>query len=452
MADEFRCPQCAAGALDVAPDAAQWRCVACAQVFPVLQGVPWLVPQPLQHLQEWRQRYLLLIRREEQIERALRERLQDPTLSRLAWARLGRLADGHASHRRNLHALLAPLQLLSATAGPVLEGLQTRLPLSQDLTSYYVNLHRDWVWGDGENRAALAIVRDFVDSEPLGRLLVPGAGAGRLAYDLHQELAPATTVALDINPLLVWSLKRLADGATLNLVEFPLAPRTADDVAVPRELRAPAAARKGFSVLLGDLLHAPFAPGSFDTVVTPWLIDILPESLPRLAQRVAQLLRPGGRWINFGSLAFGLADPAQHLTAAEIGPLLGANGFAVERERDDPLPYMRSPASRHARMEQVYSFVARRGATAPELWPLESLSDWARDPRVPVPPSAFLAEQALKQQVYGFVAALVDGQRSTADIAAHLADKRLMSLEEALPAVRGFLLQLHEQAGQRRRW
>ena len=56
------------------------------------------------------------------------------------------------------------------------------------------------------------------------------------------------------------------------------------------------------------------------------------------------------------------------------------------------------------------------------------------------------------KQVYGFVAALVDGQRSTADIAAHLAEKRLMSLEEALPAVRGFLLQLHEQAAQRRRW
>ncbi len=452
MADEFRCPECAAGALVIAADGSAWRCVTCAQVFPVLQGVPWLVPQPLQHLQEWRQRYLLLIKREERIERQLRERLQDPLLSQLAWARLARLADGHASHRRNLHALLAPLQLLSATAAPVLEGLQTRLPLSQDLTSYYVNFHRDWVWGDGENRAALAILRDFADSEPLGRLLVPGAGAGRLAYDLHQELAPVTTFALDINPLLVWSLKRLANGETLNLVEFPLAPRTADDVAVPRELRAPAAARAGFSVLAGDVLRAPFAPASFDTVITPWLIDILPESLPRLAQRIAQLLKPGGRWINFGSLTFGLADPAQHLTTAEVGPLLGANGFAVERERDDPLPYMRSPASRHARMEQVYSFIARRGATAPEPLPLESLPDWARDPRVPVPPSAFLAEQALKQQVYGFVAALIDGQRSTADIAAHLADKRLIALEEALPAVRGFLLQLHEQAAQRRHW
>ncbi len=417
-----------------------------------MQGVPCLVAQPLQYLQEWRQRYLLLIKREEEIERQLRERLQDPQLPQSAWARLARLADGHATHRRNLHTLLAPLQLVSATSAAVLEGLQVRLPLSQDLTSYYINLHRDWVWGDDENRASLAIVRDLAAAEPLGRLLVPGAGAGRLAYDLHQQAAPTTTTAMDINPLLVWSLQRLAAGAAVNLVEFPLAPRNADNVAIPRELRAPAPVRGGFSVLLGDVLRAPFATASFDTVVTPWLVDILPESLPQFARRVARLLKPGGRWINFGSLAFGLADPAEHLTAAEIVPLLAAHGFTFERDRDDSLPYMRSPASRHARIEQTYAFVARRDISKAESLSNQALPEWLCDPRLPVPPSAFLAEQALKQQVYGFVAALVDGRRSTADIAAHLVEKRLMPMDEALPAVRGFLVQLHEQAARRRRW
>ncbi|MCS6948790.1 MAG: carnosine N-methyltransferase family protein, partial [Steroidobacteraceae bacterium] len=184
MADEYWCPQCAQASLRATADATSLRCLGCDQSFPVLQGVPWLVPQPLHHLQEWRQRYLLLLKREEQIERTLRERLQDASLPRIAWERLGRLADGHAEHRKNLRALLAPLQLISATSIPVLEALQTPLPLGQDLTSYYVNFHRDWVWGEAENRAALAIVRDLAGAEPLGRLLVPGAGAGRLAYDL----------------------------------------------------------------------------------------------------------------------------------------------------------------------------------------------------------------------------------------------------------------------------
>ena len=452
MADEYRCPQCAAGALVAAADAASWRCVSCAQEYPVIDGVPWLVPQPMHHLQEWRQRYLLLIRREEEIERSLRVRLQDPALSRAAWTRLATLADGHATHRRNLHALLAPLQLASATSAPVLEGLQTRLPVNQDLTSYYVNLHRDWVWGEAENQAALNIVRELAGGEPLGRLLVPGAGAGRLAYDLHQAAQPLSTVALDINPLLVWSLRRLAAGETLQMVEFPLAPRSAADVALARELRAPRPARDGFAVLLGDVLNAPLADASFDTIVTPWLIDILPESLPRLAERVAALLRPGGRWINFGSLAFIAADPVEHLTADEIAPLVASLGFSIAGERNVCLPYMQSPASRHGRVEEVFAFVARRSSQSVEPRPLAGLPGWALDARQPVPRSAFLADQALKQQVYGFVAALVDGQRSTADIAAQLVDKRLMPMDEALPAVRNFLLQLHEHASQRRQW
>lgn len=450
MADEFQCPQCAAGSLIQTADL--WRCAACAQEYPVIDGVPWLIPRPLHHLQEWRQRYLLLIRREEEIEASLRARLQDPSLSRASWSRLANLADGHVAHRRNLHALLGPLQLASATAAPVMEGLQTRLPPNQDLTSYYVNLHRDWVWGEVENQAAVRIVRELAGNEPLGRLLVPGAGAGRLSFDLHQLAQPLTTTALDINPLLAGCLRRLAAGDTVNMVEFPLAPRGVADGALAREMRAPEPARPGFQVLLGDVMSAPFRAGSFDTVLTPWLIDILPESLPRVAERIATLLRPGGRWINFGSVAFVAADPAEHLVSAEIGPLIVPLGFAVEGERNERLPYMQSPASRHGRLEEVFAFTARRDATAVPLSPVAGLPGWALDARMPVPRSPFLADQALKQQVYGFVAALVDGQRSTADIAAHLVEKRLMPMAEALPAVRNFLLQLHEQASQRRRW
>ncbi|MDW8259059.1 MAG: methyltransferase domain-containing protein, partial [Gammaproteobacteria bacterium] len=234
--------------------------------------------------------------------------------------------------------------------------------------------------------------------------------------------------------------------------EFPLAPRTPADVAVPHQLRAPEPARAGFTVVLGDLLRAPFAPASFDTIVTPWLIDILPERLERVAERVARLLKPNGRWINFGSVAFVSADPAEQLCAAEIGPQLAACGLPIERDRDDTLPYMRSPASRHSRTEQTYSFVARRAAEVRACQPLAALPSWALDVRQPIPQSAFLSAQALQQQVYGFVASLVDGRRSLADIAAHLVEKRLMTLDEALPAVRGFLLQLHEQGAQRRRW
>ena len=35
-------------------------------------------------------------------------------------------------------------------------ALGTELPMTQGLSSYYTNLHRDWCWGEAENRAAAA--------------------------------------------------------------------------------------------------------------------------------------------------------------------------------------------------------------------------------------------------------------------------------------------------------
>jgi hypothetical protein len=453
----WHCPQCAAGELLVKEAGGvmppSWHCSACQQPFPVIADVPWLFAAPAAALQEWRQRFAALIRRSEQTESELRARLRDAALARDAWRRIAHLADAHVKHRARLLDLLAPLQLSAATAPlAALEALQTALPLSQDLTSYYVNLHRDWVWGEAENAAALRIVRELLETEPLGTMLVPGAGAGRLSYDLHQSANPTRTVALDINPLLFWALARLLKGASVSLVEFPLAPRCAADSAIERTWRLPAPVRPGMELALGDILQPPFAAASFDTVLTPWLIDILPVSLRQLASIVARLLKPGGRWINFGSLSFAQADPAEQLTAAELPTVVNSAGFDWQAEHHEVIPYMRSPASRHARTEEITAFVARRTTQSIEMprWP--QVAPWLTDIKLAVPRSDWLAGEAAQQQIFAFVTSLVDGQRSIADIVAHLAQQRLMQPEEALPAVRGFLQQLHEQAGQRRHW
>ena len=66
-------------------------------------------------------------------------------------------------------------------------------------------------------------------------------------------------------------------------------------------------ARAGLELVAADALQAPFADGVFDTVVTPWFIDIIGEPFARVAARVNLPLKPGGRWINTGSLAFSRA-------------------------------------------------------------------------------------------------------------------------------------------------
>src|SRR5262249_18728539 len=154
-----------------------------------------------------------------------------------------------------------------------------------------------------ENAVSADIVDGLIADAAPQRVLVLGSGAGRLADDLHRRRSPALTVALEVNPLLVLLPAAMARGARLELYEFPLAPRGVAQHAVLRRRAAPEAAAPGFEHVLADAHRPPFRRGAFDLVLTPWLVDILPEPFEQLGARVNSLLADGGRWINFGSLS-----------------------------------------------------------------------------------------------------------------------------------------------------
>jgi SAM-dependent methyltransferase len=325
-------------------------------------------------------------------------------------------------------------------------GLRTRLPAGQDLTSYYVNLHRDWAWGAEENEASVALLLELAAGDEPGRTLVLGTGASRLAYDFHLRAAPKLTVGVDINPLLLLAAHRIVSGGSVSLYEFPLAPRRLDDHAILRQLTAPRAVDERFHLLFADALRAPFAAESFDTVVTPWFVDIVAADLAELAPRINRLLRPGGRWLNFGSLSFGHREAALCYTREETLDILREQGFECVIEREAELPYMRSPASRHARLETVVAFAAARRAVAAAPADHQSLPDWLLDENRAVPLLPQFEMTAVATRIYAFVMSLIDGRRSARDIAQVLVAQKLMSADEAGPAVRAFLTRMHEDA------
>jgi hypothetical protein len=257
------------------------------------------------------------------------------------------------------------------------------------------------------------------------------------------------TVGLDINPLLQLVARRMVAGDALELWEFPIAPRAAADVAIARTLRAPGAARAGFSLVLADAMRAPFAPESFDALITPWFIDIVPQDLAEVSARVSALIRPGGRWLNFGSLAFAQADSAHCYTREEALEIVTSCGFAAASVIERSLPYMRSPASRHARIETVFAFNAQKIAAVQDPGEAANLPQWLGDHSVPVPLLPHFQTQALANRIYAFVMALIDGRRSIGQIAQYLVDQRLMLPAEAEPAVQNFLVQLYEESRRR---
>lgn len=438
------CPACGARLTGEA-------CLSCRIDYPSLAGIPWLMPDPRAALVEWRGRlhYLLTHYGEEAArQRAARDRAPGGSPTR---RRLDLVAAALDDQAERVRALMQPLGIdRRQEAHAVHVALGTELPLSQGLSSYYVNLHRDWCWGEAENRASLGAVRH---SLPGGwrpaRVLVLGAGAARLAYDLHVVIAPGLTVALDFNPLFALAAQRIASGTPLELYEFPIAPASIADHAVLRRLAAPAPAPAGLEFVLADATAPPFLPGSFDLVLTPWLVDVLGEPMDRQLRRVNSLLAAGGHWVNHGSLAFADAGPAESLSLEELIDLLPASGFSRPVPAETRMPYLSSPASRHARQETVITFCARKEREVPAPARGRELPDWLQRADLPVPQLPQFRAQALSTRVYAFLLAMIDGERTVRDMARLMEQQQLMTAVDAEPAIRRFLLRALETSRDR---
>lgn len=444
LAELLACPACGTRLTGAA-------CLSCRIDFPMVGGIPWLMPDPRASLIEWRGRLHHLLTHyttEAAWQRGAQAAASPGSLTR---ARLDHVAVALDDQARRIRELMQPLGVdRRSEAHAVHVALGTELPLHQGLSTYYTNLHRDWCWGDVENRAALdAISACLPPRQASARILVLGAGAARLAYDLHQAVGPRLTVALDFNPLFLLVAARILAGEALELYEFPIAPRSIADHAVLRRLVAPQSPSPGLELVLADASAPPFLPGSFDLVLTPWFVDIAGEPIVRVVRRINSLLAPGGHWINHGSLAFADAAPVDALSLEELLASLPAYGFAAATASESRVPYLCSPASRHGRQETVITFAARKERDTGPLGAGRAVPDWLERSDVPVPLLPQFRAQSLSTRVYAFLLAMIDGERTIREMARLMEQQKLMTAEDAEPSIRRFLSRALEQADHR---
>ncbi len=438
------CPRCEQ---QLARIESGFRCEDCTVDYPEFEGMPWLFSESDSAFGDWSQRLNFAVAKLE-AEAVAAERSGALKIAGLTRDRLGRQAAACRIQAGSLKALLKAVRGIETPAhATIYQGLKTRLPADQGLNTYFPNIHRDWNWGAIENQASLAqILNALGDAESPARVLVLGAGAARLAYDLSMSLKPELLIALDFNPLLMLLASKFARGEKIDLYEFPIAPKTLSDHAVLRTLGAPSPAHESFHCVVGDALRAPFTPGSFDLVVTPWLIDIISDDLPDFAKRVNRLLHPKGRWISFGSLAFRDPDPARCYSEEEVLEIIARAGF----EQPDPvradIPYMNSPASRHARTETVTTLSMRKTKELKKPERYQALPDWIIHGNTPVPASMEFQSQAAATRIHAFVMTMIDGNRTLTDMATLMEQQQLMPKDQAEDAVRGFLIKMYDDA------
>lgn len=446
LTEFLACPRCDKSPLSIASQIN--RCDACKVDFPSVGGIPWMFAEPEYSLGEWRNRLHFVLKRLGQDVQQIDFELKKDDLHSLTRKRLEHQREAAQKHKEGLKELLEPMDIqASETNIASYLAMRTRLPSDQGLNTYYPNVHRDWSWGKEENDASLSQIEQVLNgNDDIGDSLVLGAGACRLAYDLHMNCNASNTIAMDFNPLLLLVADRVTRGETLKLYEFPIAPKSMDDSAVLRDLSAEAPVRDGFHLVFGDVLRPPFAAGRYDTVVTPWVIDIVTEDLPVLAARINALLKPGGRWINFGSLTFAYPTFSGRYSPEETLAFVQDSGFDSPVVHEASIPYMCSPASRHGRQETVFTFSAVKKDKVPAPERHKALPDWIVTGKETVPLLRAFKTQASTTHVYGFVMSLIDGKRSIADMAKVMEEQKLMTRQEAEPAIRNFLIRMYDDS------
>jgi hypothetical protein len=433
VSETFVCPRCQ-GALEDARGALS--CGACGAAYPSLGGVPCLVDDPQLFRDLWRSRLDDYLRAGEAQLKSLAAERERPNLLAGTRRRLAHLSAAIEADRRAYAELFRDF---AAGAGDAARALP-RAPVSAVVAEYSENLFRDYVWGKSEAAATLELVRRLAPGA-LGKTAVYGVGTGQLALSIQQQLGAARTFGFDLNPLPLLVTSRLLNGDTVELHEFPPSPHSVAHTAVRQRLSLPTSKPDRLVLAFADALRPPLAPGSLDTVVTPWFIDAVSADIRETAAAVNRVLKPGGHWLNFGPLRFKGAI-AQRYTIEEVEEAVSASAFELGLRFHEDVPYFHSPHSGAHRTERVFAFTATKSGDAPAVPSRPLFEPWLSDTREPIPALPSLAALQKSSAFTAGIVAMVDGRRSLTEIASSLSREWQVPTDALLAELKLFFARL----------
>lgn len=443
-----RCPRCATR-LDLG--AAAIECAGCGGVYPRLGAIPVLLAEPRRYLATCRRQLTRLEDQVVQTVRDIREQLDAADVLPATRARCLAMIDALEGQLADVRAVIEPRlpETARAPSAPASEAVPATL-------EYLPYLYRDWGWpaeDGGENERAHASVEAVLGQQPLGRTLVLGAGACRLAYDLHRKHPEAEMVVIDVDPLLFSVAWAVTHGESVTVREANLEIGEIGQGSRQWILSAPHGPvdDERFHFMVADALDPPFAPATFDTVLTPWFIDQGPDDVRDLVSTLHLALKPGGRWLNLGPLRYDWDVPvALRFSREEIFDLIGRAGFELGRWQSESAPYLVSKLNGRGKMEWVLAFAARKLETsAEEPRPEEGPPSWLLFRHRPIPTFEGQSMFWAKSPAVRRVVSAIDGKRTLDDIALLVADQAGqpdISMSQVRAAVRQCLADVHPAA------
>ena len=76
----------------------------------------------------------------------------------------------------------------------------------------------------------------------------------------------------------------------------------------------------------------------------------------------------------------------------------------------------------------------------------KALPDWIVTGKIAVPLTQSFHQQATSTQIHSYIMSMIDGKRTIEDMSVILEKQKLMTKEEAIPAVRSFLMRMFDDS------
>ncbi|KAK9457343.1 N2227-like protein-domain-containing protein [Dipodascopsis uninucleata] len=262
---------------------------------------------------------------------------------------------------------------VTATEMKLMSGTSIKAAPTSRVIELLKHFLRDWSeQGSVERTVTFSPILDrlkseFGDSVIGKKVLVPGAGVGRLAYDIS-ELGFSTTAnefsylmhlgmyyVLDLEkdsrvfyPSLHSFSYQRSETDQMRVISFP-------DVTPKWSQKNGAEAR--LTIDYADFMKYSDAH-SYDAIATLFFIDTAANMLSYI-EKIHELLKPNGLWINCGPLKYGSA-PNVEFTTEEIMKILPRMGFQLEDHWTTKAEYVAESESLWQGIYGIEGWVARR--------------------------------------------------------------------------------------------
>lgn len=409
--------------------------------FSSVNSIPWLVPYSQAAYDYWLIKYHELNTYYTHRIQNLKHKMSSSNISKFTIERFKKLIEALEFNQKQYSSLMQPF--LNFKSSQVVSHFD-RIPGQQSMSLYLNNIFRDWSWPTDENEKTLEIFqKNLPNNWHPKNFIVVGSGASRLTMDLHQFYKLKNTIAIDINPFLLFVATEMLNGKSFEYFEFPTAPIFLDDIVVKNTLHSPYKNISGLQFLFADIHQLPFRDKICDAVLTPWVIDILPMELTLTAQRLNRILEINGEWINFGPLGFMFSDESKCYSFEEVKNILELNGFELLSHTVVEVPYLISPKSSQKRMEKVLFYRARKIRDVKEESFLY-LPKWLIDTSIAIPITDEIRQHQQLAKVNADVFFSLDGKKSIDELSQLMSSAYKIPLDDARQTIVQLFLKFYE--------